>query len=95
MSQAKSLADLPEAHVRLLEQLCDDFERSWRAALRNGAARPRVEDVLAQLPEQARVLALRELAKVEVGQRRRHGERPASREYAGRPSEVTWASPRC
>ncbi len=37
MTPARSLADLPEPHVRLLEQLCDRFERAWQDALRHGA----------------------------------------------------------
>jgi serine/threonine protein kinase len=88
VNHPNSLADLSADQVRLLEQLCDDFERAWRDALRQSTTRPRLEDVLIPLPEQTRALALRELARVELGQRSQHGETPAAEDYIGRPSEV-------
>ncbi|MFO0967137.1 MAG: serine/threonine-protein kinase [Gemmataceae bacterium] len=88
MNPAQSFADLSEAHVRLLEKLCDEFERAWREALRDGKERPRLEAALDQLPAQARTLGLRELLRAEVSQRRRHGERPAAPEYAERFAEL-------
>jgi serine/threonine-protein kinase len=84
MSRARSLADLAEPDVRLLDQLCDRFERAWQAALRRGADRPRLEELLALLPDEAHDVGLRELLRVEWGQRRQHGESPAEGEYAGR-----------
>src|SRR5262249_46381744 len=84
MTPARSLADLPEPHVRLLEQLCDGFERSWQEALRRGGVRPRLEDLLAELPAEVRNLGRVELLRVEWGQRRQHGERPNPEEYVGR-----------
>jgi serine/threonine-protein kinase len=93
MSRPVTLADLPEPDVRLLDGLCDGFERSWQAALRRGAERPRLELVLAQLPEAARGVGLRELLRVEWGQRRQHGERPVAAEYAARFPELSEALP--
>jgi hypothetical protein len=43
MSHARSLADLSEAQVRLLDNLCDRFEQSWQGALRHGTDRPHLE----------------------------------------------------
>ncbi len=88
MTPAHSFADLPEPHVRLLERLCDGFERSWQDALRRGAPRPRLEDRLAELPAEARGLGRLELLRVEWGQRRQHGERPTAGEYEGRFPEL-------
>jgi serine/threonine-protein kinase len=84
MSCDHSLGDLPEPVVRLLDQLCDGFERAWQAALRRGAERPRLEDALAQLPDEARDVGLRELLAVEWAQRRGHGETPRAGEYEAR-----------
>jgi eukaryotic-like serine/threonine-protein kinase len=50
--------------------------------------RPRLEDALSESPAEARVLALRELALVELGQRRQHGEFPVADDYLDRPDEV-------
>jgi serine/threonine-protein kinase len=88
MSQVNTIADLSAPHVRLLERLRDDFEGTWRDALRQGIPRPRLEEVLIHLPEQSRGLALRELARVEIGQRRQHGEKPVAQDYAERPPEI-------
>ena len=89
MSHAKSLADLPDVEVRLLEKLCDDFERAWREALRNGLARPRLEDAQSRLSTSARTLGIRELALVEIGQRRQHGEQPTREDYFDRPPDIS------
>jgi hypothetical protein len=88
MSHARSLADLSAAQVHLLDRLCDGFERSWQDALRHGTERPRLEALLAQVNEEARDLGLRELLKVELGQRRQHGERPAVQDYGDRFPEL-------
>jgi serine/threonine-protein kinase len=93
MSRALSLADLSEGQVRQLEQLCDAFERTWQAALRRGSERPRLEDLLARLPEATRGVGLPELLRVEWGQRRQHGERPQAHEYEGRFPELKQALP--
>lgn len=88
MNDAVSLADLSEPHVRLLEKLCDDFERAWREALRIGMNRPRLEDSLSQLPASMRTIGLRELALVELGQRRQHDEKPVPEDYVDRSAEI-------
>ncbi len=88
MSQARSLTDLSEAQARLLDRLCDGFERSWQDALRHGHERPRLEAVLVQLDLEARDPGLKELLKVEIAQRRLHGEQPAVRDYADRFPEI-------
>jgi serine/threonine-protein kinase len=88
MSRAQSLADLSEPHVRLLDRLCDGFERDWQNALRHGGERPRLEALLRELPEEARGVGLRELVRVEWDQRRQHGEQPTREEYAARFPEM-------
>jgi serine/threonine-protein kinase len=88
MSQARSLADLSEAQFRLLDKLCDEFERSWQNALRHGGERPRLEAVLSQLDEATRAPGLRELLKVEIAQRREHGEEPVLHDYTERFPEI-------
>ncbi len=88
MSRPHSLADLPEPCVRLVDQLCDSFEQAWRNALRQGTERPRLESVLAQMPPEAQALGLRELLRVEWGQRRQHAEHPTLEEYAVRFPEL-------
>jgi serine/threonine protein kinase len=88
MSRARSLADLSEAQVRLLDKLCDGFERSWQDALRHGSDRPRLEALLSQLNQDGRDPGLRELLKVEVAQRRQHGEQPVVQEYLDRFPEL-------
>jgi eukaryotic-like serine/threonine-protein kinase len=89
----RSLADLPETSVRLLEQLCDGFERAWQAALRRGADRPRLEELLVRLSAETRAVGLAELLRVEWNQRRQHGERPDASEYAERFPEMKAALP--
>jgi serine/threonine-protein kinase len=75
------MTGLPEALVRLLDQLCDEFEANWRAALREGRPRPVLAEWLALLPPEARPAGIRELLLAEWGQRRLHGERPTPDEY--------------
>ena len=93
MSRPPSLADVAEAHVHHLEQLCDGFERAWQAALRRGAERPRLEEWLERLPGEVRYLGLAELLRVEWGQRRQHGECPEVAEYSDRFPELRSALP--
>jgi serine/threonine protein kinase len=47
-----------------------------------------MEDILVSLPEPVHGLALQELARVEIGQLRRHGNRPSANDYVGRSPEV-------
>jgi hypothetical protein len=93
MSDARSLADLSAAQVHLLDKVCDEFERSWQDALRRGAERPRLETLVTQLIGEARDLGLRELLKVELGQRRQHGERPVAQDYVDRFPELRQVLP--
>jgi serine/threonine-protein kinase len=84
MTPAHSLTDLPAPDVRLLDRVCDRFERAWQDALRGGGDRPRLEPLLDELPAAARAVGLRELLRVELAQRRAHGEAPTPAQYAGR-----------
>lgn len=88
MSHARSIADLSEPDVRLLDLICDAFERAWREALRNGTTSPRLEDALSQLPTSAQTIGVRELALVELGQLRQHGEKPKPEDYVDRIAKV-------
>jgi hypothetical protein len=62
-----------------IDEVCDRFEAAWKA----GPA-PRLEDYLdsAHVPE--RTMLLRHLLAVELGYRRRRGERPTAHEYRHR-----------
>ncbi len=88
MSDEHSFTELPETEVRLLDQLCDGFERAWQNALRHGGQRPQLEVLLAQLTPDARDPGLRELLKVEIAQRREHGEQPVVEDYVARFPEL-------
>jgi tetratricopeptide (TPR) repeat protein/tRNA A-37 threonylcarbamoyl transferase component Bud32 len=66
------------AALRRVEEVCDRFERSWRAG-----RRPRLEDHLAQVGEE-RAELFGELLRLELHYRRRRGERPTRADYATR-----------
>jgi hypothetical protein len=87
MSRARSLSELAAPLLRRVDQLCDGFERQWQAALCHGAQRPRLEALLVELPEVARLVGLCELLRVEWAERFRHGEWPMASEYEARLPE--------
>jgi eukaryotic-like serine/threonine-protein kinase len=66
------------AHDRL-DQACDRFETAW-----NAGERPQIDEYLADATSSEREMLLRELLILELFWRRRVGERPDPREYAGR-----------
>jgi WD40 repeat protein len=68
----------PELVVRL-EAACDRFEAAWQAA-----GRPALEDYLATMPAEGRLVLFRELAAIELAYRRHGGERPEPEEYRAR-----------
>jgi WD40 repeat protein len=59
-------AALTPAMVALLEQACDRFEAAWKAG-----ARPALEDYLATMPAEGRLVLFRELMSIEAEYRRR------------------------
>jgi serine/threonine protein kinase/formylglycine-generating enzyme required for sulfatase activity len=65
--------------MELLEAVCDNFELAWMAG-----GRPSLEDHLAAMPEEGRLVLFRELMTVELDYRRRRGEQPAPEEYRAR-----------
>jgi WD40 repeat protein len=66
-----------------LEEVCDRFEAAWKAAA-SPATAPRVEDYLEAVAEPCRAALLRELLRVDVHYRRRHGENPDADFYTAR-----------
>ena len=78
---AGSLAapDISIEQGRLLEPVCNAFEASWRAGKRVDIA-----VAIAELPEELRLLALKELISLDIFYRRKAGESPQSRDYADR-----------
>jgi eukaryotic-like serine/threonine-protein kinase len=70
---------LPLSVVRLVDQVCDEFEKAWR-----DGGRPRIEDYVPDESAAARSAALRALVASELELRRQLGERPAVEEYLGR-----------
>jgi serine/threonine protein kinase/tetratricopeptide (TPR) repeat protein len=68
-----------------IDRQCDEFERNWL----NGQ-RPRIEDVLAQLPADSQAIAFRELLAIELDVRRQKGEEASADEYRQRfPNRAT------
>jgi serine/threonine protein kinase len=78
-SSSDGFAGLPLEVARRADSLCVEFERRGQAG-----EQPRIEDYLAQLPEEARPVVLRELVALEVAWRSRLGEHPCSAEYTAR-----------
>jgi serine/threonine protein kinase len=62
-----------------IDRQCDEFERNWL----NGE-RPRIEDVLAQLPADSQAVAFRELLAIELDVRRQIDEEVNADEYRQR-----------
>ena len=71
----------PATHsmIRNLERACDSYESAWTEG-----RRPSLEDYLVHPGSPGREGMLRELLVLELIYRRRAGERPMRREYAGR-----------
>jgi serine/threonine protein kinase len=74
---------LPLSVARVLDRICDRFEQAWQAAAA-GAARPRLEDYVAEVAEELRPALLRELIPLEIEYRRDQGEEPSAGEYQRR-----------
>ncbi len=64
---------------KLVDQLCDTFEREWKRG-----ERPRIEDRISGIHGSAQEHLLRELVAVEVEMRRALGENPEPSEYESR-----------
>jgi len=67
-----------------IDALCDAFEGRWRRR-----ERPRIEEFLAQAPDQWKANAFCELAEIELSYRLRASERPRPGEYRDRFPEYT------
>ena len=65
--------------IGLLDMACDRFESAWLTG-----GRPALEEYLATMPAVGRPALFRELLSLELGFRRRHGERPEPGEYRAR-----------
>src|SRR5262245_17640748 len=63
----------------LVVDVCDRFERAWMAG-----GRPSLEEHLAAMPAEGRLVLFRELMALELAYRRRRGERPELEEYCAR-----------
>jgi serine/threonine-protein kinase len=68
--------------IELLEAACDHFEAAWKAS-----GRPALEDYLATMPAEGRMVLVRELVAIELAYRRRGGGRPEPEEYRARYPE--------
>jgi hypothetical protein len=84
---ATGFEQLPPALVPGVDTACDRFEQAWQA----GPA-PVLEAYLADLPEPARLVLLRELILIEVAYRHRRHETPRPEDYQQRfPTlEAAW-----
>ena len=70
------LDELAGPRLLRVDELCDRFESAWRRG-----ERPCLADFAGELPEADRVVAARELIRVEVEYRVRRGEVPVPQEY--------------
>src|SRR5262245_462805 len=72
-------ATLPLDLQRHVDRVCEAFEIAWKQG-----QRPRIEDLLGGVPEQALAPLLCELILLEVTYRRLHHEQPTPEEYQAR-----------
>ena len=72
-----SLGRLPPEQFLRVDELCDRFERAWRAG-----DRPKIEDYLVAHDEPEYRVLLEELIRLDVEFRRQAGENPCSADYA-------------
>jgi WD40 repeat protein/tRNA A-37 threonylcarbamoyl transferase component Bud32 len=81
------LDDLTRSRLLRVDEVCDRFESAWQRG-----ERPCLADHARQLPESDRLVATRELIRVDVEYRVRHGETPLPRDYeqAGLGADVAW-----
>jgi serine/threonine-protein kinase len=78
---------LPLSVYLWLEEVCGRFEAAWKAAPVT-ASGPRIEDYLGAAAEPGRTALLRELLRLDLEYRRRHGEEPWVEDYTARfPAE--------
>ena len=70
---------VPLSLERRVDEACDRFEGAWR-----DGKRPRIEDYLAEAPEPARGMLLRELLGLEIELRSGDREGPTPEEYQRR-----------
>jgi hypothetical protein len=79
---------LPVSGQLRLEEICARFEAAWQAA-GTATTAPRMEEYLGAAAEAERLALLRELLRLDVHYRRRHGENPDAKDYAARcPADV-------
>jgi WD40 repeat protein/tRNA A-37 threonylcarbamoyl transferase component Bud32 len=74
---------LPVSVQLHLEEVCARFEAAWKAA-GSAATAPRIEEHLGAAAGPGRAALLRELLRLDVHYRRRHGENPGANYYAAR-----------
>lgn len=75
---ARRLDDLVGPRLLRVDELCDRFESAWRRG-----ERPSLAEYAREMPEADRLVAARELLRVEVEYRVRRGEVPIARDYEG------------
>src|SRR5262245_19265657 len=81
MNDATEPPALRVSAVRLIDELCDEFEAAWARG-----ERPQLESYLARVSGSERLELLRELLGVEIHYRRRLGEAVAEGEFSARLS---------